>query len=251
MEGETGAISQAVNMSNQSFEPSWAPDCQGLAFTVGTNNDFDVYTIDDANAEPVLLPVSEPDIYNWSAAWSPTGEVIAYQHNKDALMNVCFNDGNGNHLSCMERDNFSNAMPAWSPNGDSFAFGSNRDGDWDLYLSPYPPTGDLVRLTDNKDIDFHPRFSPDGERIIFASKRGGNYDIYVINADGSGEVQLTSGSSDERTPVWVGNDLIAFSLKHFENENWELYLVNADGTNAQRLTFIAGTDQWPAWCPTQ
>jgi len=249
LDGATGEISQLNSEVSQSFEPDWSPDCTAVVYTTGpvSGEDFEVNI--KALAGEARPLVTSSDTYDWAAAWSPIGDVIAYQNNRDALINICFTNLAGEDLGCMERGSFSNAMPAWSPDGTQLAFGSNREGNWELYVTDYPAFTSLTRLTTNNDIDFHPQFSPDGQTILFTSKRLGIYDLYLIKADGEGERPLTSDPADERDPVWVGDSQIAYTANI--QDDWELYLVNADGSNVQRLTYARGADQWPAWCASK
>lgn len=251
LDGETGATTRLTQIVAQSFEPSWSPDCSTLVFSIGegNNGDFALYTQDfaDRGQEAHELLFNRPDSYDWSPAWSPAGGVIAYQNNRENLINICFVDEQGNDLGCMERGNYSNAMPAWSPDGTRLAFGSNRAGNWELYVTDYPELSSITRLTENSDIDFHPEFSPDGFTIVFTSQRGADYNLYTIQPNGENEQQITSDGADERDPTWVGNDQIAFA-GGFEEE-MELYLINADGSDRRRLTYSPGLDQWPVWCP--
>ena len=249
LNGTNGLVEQRLQTASQAFEPSWSPDCQELTFSSGAggNDFFKLYTVQSGNDSAEILAAGS-DFHYWAPAWSPTGEMIAYQNNEDQLMNVCFVNPDGTELGCLARDSFSNAMPSWSPDGSKLLFTSNRDGDWEIFLTDYPPTGEVVQLTDNNGVDFYPRFSPDGSRIAFAAKRTSNYDIYTMNADGSDEIQLTSDILDDTTPAWVGDDRIAFSSAR--TEDWELYLMNADGSELSRLTFQTGMDQHPTWCPS-
>lgn len=247
LDGATGEITRLTQMSGQTFEPTWSPDCANMAFSVGVgvDEDFEIY-IQNMNGDQATPLLANPDSYDWASSWSPTGNVIAYQNNRDARINICFADPNGTELGCMERGDFSNAMPAWSPDGTQLVFGSNREGNWELYLTDYPGMTSLKRLTNNTDIDFTPQFSPDGQTILFSSQRLGTYHLYTYDINSDTEYQLTFSGADERTPTWIGNDLIAYSA--FIQEDWELYLVNKDGSNVQRLTYAKGKDQWPAWC---
>jgi Tol biopolymer transport system component len=247
MDGASGTVEPFVDMPSQAFEPSWAPDCQRIAFSSGPGGveGFDIYTIAGVGQEARPL-AADPDLLEWAAAWSPSGDVIAFQNNAGNLINVCFVDSQGSDLGCLERGSFSNAMPAWSPDGTKLAFGSNRDGDWDIFLTDYPPTEEISRLTDNPEIDFYPEFSPNGESIAYAAQRLGNFEIATVNLDGTGELWLTDEAADDTKPTWVGDDLIAFSS--FRTDAWELYLMNADGSDVKRLTYQKAADQWPAWC---
>jgi TolB protein len=247
LNGDDGLIEQQYQASTQAFEPSWSPGCQALAFSSGAGGDdhFRLYTV-EAGSDSAELLAEGSAIHYWAPAWSPTGDVIAYQNNQDQLMNVCFISSEGLDLGCLTRGTFSNAMPGWSADGSKLLFTSNRDGDWEIFVTDYPPTDQVVQLTNNEGIDFYPHFSPDGDKIVFAAKRNNNYDIFTMNADGSNEIQLTTDILDDTTPTWVGDDRIAFSSAR--TEDWELYLMNADGTDLNRLTYQTGVDQYPTWC---
>jgi len=249
LNGADGQVEQWLQTDAQAFEPSWSPDCQTIAFSSDSGGDdiFKLYTVQSGEQSANLL-ATEPDTLYWAPAWSPSGDVIAYQNNRDLLFNVCFLDPDGADLGCLDRGNFSNAMPSWSPDGSKLVFTSSRDGDWEIYLTDYPPSGEVIQVTNNEGVDFYPHFSPDGTRIVFAAKRLVDYDIYTMNPDGSDEIQLTEGVLDNTTPTWVGNDQIAFSS--YRTQDWELYLMDMDGSNLTRLTYQTGKDQNPAWCPT-
>lgn len=173
-------------------------------------------------------------------------DVVAYQTNENALINVCFADANGNELGCMERSEFSNAMPAWSPDGTHLVFSSNRDQNWELYLVDYPGLSSVTQLTANGARTLTLFFRQTAVLFFFSSQRGAAFNIYSIEANGQNERQLTTDGADERYPVWVGESLVAYS-GGLQDET-DLYLMNADGSNSQRLTYSAGKDEWPSWC---
>ena len=52
------------------------------------------------------------------------------------------------------------------------AFWSNRDGNFEIYVMNSDGS-EIVRLTDNKALDFNPAWSSDGSKIAFISDRDG------------------------------------------------------------------------------
>ena len=91
MNGADGLAKQRLQTDTQAFEPSWSPDCQALTFSSGAGGDdfFKLYTVQSGSDSAEILATGS-DIHYWAPAWSTTGDVIAYQNNKDQLLNVCF-----------------------------------------------------------------------------------------------------------------------------------------------------------------
>jgi len=243
--GDTGETKRLTTEPGGAFEPSWSPDCKSLAFASEPDpGSFEIYTIQiDGNKAARLFENQPAD--DWSPAWSPTGEVIAYQTNETGKINICFVNLEGDSQGCLKSD-FSNALPTWSPDGSKLLFISNRDGEWNVYVTDYPVASESTQLTNNNGIDMRPQFSPDGQFIVFSSKHVGNYDIFVMKSDGTQETQLTSGGTNDVNPHWVGNEQIVFASER--TGDWELYLMDRDGGNLKQLTDIPGLDKWPAWC---
>jgi TolB protein len=247
MRGDTLAETRLTEDPGGAFEPSWSPGCSSIAFASKRMdpNAFELFTMLSDGSEQTILRQNQP-ADDWSPAWSPLGDTIAYQTNQSGRLDVCFMTPDGEPLGCLEGD-YAKASPSWAPDGSKLLFVGDRDGDWDVYLTDYPASSEPVQLTENNVPDANPRFALDAKTIAFASKQVGNFDIFRMDDDGSNEVQLTFEGEDDVTPYWVGSDRIAFASRR--TSDWELYLMEADGTNQVQLTFSKGLDKWPVWCP--
>ena len=247
LQGDTAEVVRLSDDPAGDFEPDWSPDCRSLVFSSQRLDPygFELYTVGkDGSGEKRLIENQPAD--DWAPAWSPAGDIIAYQTNQAGRLNICFVNTAGESQGCLEGD-YNKATPAWSPDGSTILFVSDRDGDWDVYATDYPIASEPVPLTDNDASDSNPRFSPDGTVIAFASNPLGNFDIFVMNADGSSQVQLTNDAADDATPRWMGSDKIVFASQR--TSDWELYLMDRDGSNVEQLTDSPGLDKWPVWCP--
>ena len=134
------------------------------------------------------------------------------------------------------------------------AFSSDRDGNYEIYVMD-DDGGNLQRLTNHPDSDFHPSWSPDGKWIAFLSRRdqvrskhGIAAEIYVMDAGGGNPQRLTNDLHDDYHPSWSPNGKqIAFAS--VRDGNTDIYVIDADGGNEQRLTNNPLYDYSPSWSP--
>ena len=134
------------------------------------------------------------------------------------------------------------------------AFSSHRDGNSEIYVMD-ADGGNLQRLTNHPDSDFHPSWSPDGKWIAFLSRRdqvpfkhGITNEIYVMDAGGGNPQRLTNNPHDDYHPSWSpdGKQIAFASVR---DGNTDIYVMDADGGNEQRLTNNPLYDYSPSWSP--
>jgi dipeptidyl aminopeptidase/acylaminoacyl peptidase len=98
------------------------------------------------------------------------------------------------------------SQPALSPNGRQVAF-TLQTVDLQKNTKPeqiyiVPMDGGAARpLTQDGDVNEHPKWSPDSRQIYFASNRGGSSQIWAMDADGSHARQITHLSTEAGGPV--------------------------------------------------
>ena len=86
-----------------------------------------------------------------------------------------------------------------------------------------------VRLTDNKEDDYHPQFSPDGSRILFHSCRE-REGLFIMNTDGSDLSLLVAGGFYDFGFSPDGSKIIFSSY-------YGIFVLNMDRSGCDTLTF--------------
>ncbi|TDJ24292.1 MAG: TIR domain-containing protein, partial [Gammaproteobacteria bacterium] len=149
-------------------------------------------------------------------AWSPSGQMIAYQSNEDGDWDIWVRQpGSSEAINRTTSNDGHDMFPSWSPDGRSIAFWSDRDGSG-YYLMP-ALTGDskkLVSLTVDalgslryKPIG-PPRWSRDGKRLMYV--------VGTITSGAYGEVLSLETGETQRfempgrvpgfDPAWSPNE---------------------------------------------
>ena len=192
------------------------------------------------------------DADDGSPAWSPDGQRIAFNSNRDGNYEIYVMNADGSGLTRLTHHDADDYAPAWSPDGQRIAFDSDREENGEINGEIYVMNADgsgLTRLTHHDASDYSPAWSPDGQRIAFHSSRDGNREIYVMNADGSGLTRLTHHDASDSLPAWSPDgQRIAFTSNR-DGRNFEIYVMNADGSGLTRLTHHDAGDYAPAWSP--
>jgi Tol biopolymer transport system component len=102
-------------------------------------------------------------------------------------------------------------QPVYSPDGQWIMFSSNRGGTLDLWEVSVT-TGEMHRVTDDREDDWDPEYGPDGQSLFWCSGRSGAFEIWTARRDGSAPRQISSDSLDAENPsVTPDNQSLIYS----------------------------------------
>lgn len=189
-------------------------------------------------------PVRAPGIdqgFDYSPAWSPDGNSIAYVHSPARSESAEKQGIYVVRLDSLRRTQISTRFVRsvdWSPDGRSILFDA-PDG-----LYRMAANGDSARRIFDGTAYF-PEWCPAADTIVFDDIS----DIWLIHADGG--IPRKLGHIRGRDPSWSpdGERLVLLSA-YPDASGEELSIVGVRDTSVRRLTHNDHEDRSPSWSPT-
>ncbi|CAN5331666.1 hypothetical protein BH20ACT24_BH20ACT24_21070 [soil metagenome] len=193
-----------------------------------------------------VRPLTEGEVTDGAASWSPDGTEIAFASSRDGAQDIFVMKADGSGIRRLTEDPGPDRHPAWYPDGTRVAYETTVQGRAQIFVIP-AEGGEATQLTDDRFDNRMPAWSPDGDQIAFVRIQGAEGDIYVMEADGGEAVALTDTPANERAPAWSPDGTrIAF---HSTAEAEQIYVMDADGTDVTQLTDLPLTGSNPVWSP--
>ena len=158
-----------------------SPKGDRAAVDIVTNGNRDIWVIDLARDVPSRITVDAAP--EWSAAWSPDGERIAFVSNRGNINQIYEKASTGNGTETLLPTDGAAAIPVyWSPRGDYVVFSrfrSTSGGGYDTWLLPLAGDRKPRPFLESQFDKFHARVSPNGRYIAFATNETGTYQVVV------------------------------------------------------------------------
>jgi len=192
-------------------------------------------------------------------AWSPDGEWIAFDSNREGSREIYLIRPDGSQMTRLTDTNHSidKRSPTWSPDGKSLAFSAFLDVEQIYVLdveesrdNPYDPLAGVHRpISDRYVSSYSPAWSPDGSKIAYTSDdEYGDTQIFEVDVASGKRTQLTDGEAFKTGASWSPDGTrLAYSSK--ADGDFEIYLLLLKDRRVVQLTANGYADTGVSWSP--
>jgi TolB protein len=218
-----------------------------IAFDSQRGSSFDIYLLDAARNITVRLTRSDADEY--SPAWSPDGDYLAYVYQSDDDRAVYVMQSNGRSTRRLTGVTLLTMNPslAWSPDGATLALATVDENIQSIFLID-SDGANLHRLSGVQGNAFTPTWSKDNQ-IAFSWSPVSNTEIWVMDVgEPESAHRITEHPLTDTSPAWSPDGYeIAFTSDR--DGSTDIYLMNADGSDLRPLTYFPSLETMPTWSP--
>jgi len=170
IDADGGNETQLTNVPGYNFiSPTWSPDGKRIAVEGGKRDEkiqvewgearlFQIWVVlVDGGEQPVQI--TDNVAYNGYPAWSPGGDVIAFDSNPGTGADVVSVNLGDKKIVNLTDQLTQSEFAAWAPDASKIAFVANRDGNNEIYIMNADGS-EQTRLTFNDVGDTTPAWAP-------------------------------------------------------------------------------------------
>ncbi len=187
---------------------------------------------------------------NRYSSYSPTGNKIIFESNRDGNWEIYIMDSNGTNQKRLTTNKDSDRRPSWHPSGKMILFESDKSGKIELYtLNLKNKRINKISNINHYGEPMFASFSPNGKFIAIGLKESDDKsNIFLLTNKGKVIKQLTNTNKRSTYPKWSkdGKEIVYFSRKETDNQDDEIYKLSIENGQEVRLT------NWPKhnFCPS-
>ena len=202
---------------------SWSPTGDQIAIFVRKENHRPLAIFDSLHGKLERL-IQTPGIAQCSSpAFSPDGKRVAFEGNKDGVVDIFEIDLTTKAIRNLTQDDDFDANPWYAPDGSSILYNRRIGTEWKIFSVDLSDPTRKTQLTFGAFSDIQPSYSRDGKTVYYSSDRG-NYGVFNVVA-----LDLASGETRQYTDV-VGGCFTPVETAPREGEPYLVVTAYFDGT---------------------
>jgi hypothetical protein len=177
---------------------SWSPVADQVAVFARREQHWPLLVYDTIRGKKVRDIVFEDIVQCASPAFSPDGRRVAFEGNRNGIVDLFEVDLETRALRNLTQDDFFDANPWYSPDGKTLVYNRRIGESWKIFSVDLTDSSKKTQLTFGAYSEVQPSFSRDGSRIYFSSDRGEDRVFNIYGLD------LATGDVEQFTDVVGG-----------------------------------------------
>jgi dipeptidyl aminopeptidase/acylaminoacyl peptidase len=226
------------------------PTSGQILYHSNADGDFDIYVTDTEGVKQQLTNSSDDDI---EAAWSTSGDKIAFSSKRNGNYEIYVMDSDGNEQTRLTENDATDWGPTWSRDDQSIAFASDRTGKMHLFVMNTDGTNQRSIVAEKEMPGWAPAWSPTRDEIVFVSDQDGDSELYLLQLQSGKVTQLTFNDRQDERPAWSpdGDYIVYMGAKTITNlfDPDEIYIIPRSGGTPRQMTDNLFGDITPTWSP--
>ena len=215
-----------------------------IVFSAGSDDDVDIYTIDEETGDPVRL--TSADGNDFAPAWSPNNSKIAFLSERNGDSALWVMDSLGDSKSQISGAGVEVVYFRWSPDSSRIGVEIVEEGNHSIHVIIVESKESIALTARGEDVRLGD-WSPDGQWLAYSAVAGDESGIRRRNPTGVDEIILSIG--DDIDARWSKNgQWIAFKRKS-DDGSTRLIVMDKDGEKETVVASgISATNQHD-WSP--
>lgn len=162
---------------------SWSPTADRVAVFARREDKWPLLVFNAINGKRVGQFVPRDIVQCSSPAFSPDGKRVAFEGNRNGVVDIFEVDLESKAVRNLTRDDFFDANPWYAEDGKTLVYTRRIGAYWKIFTVDLSDPEKKAQLTFGPSSDIQPALSRDGGTIYFSSDRGedGVFNIYALN----------------------------------------------------------------------
>ena len=177
-----GSSPRRLTFGGRNQYPIWTRDGRFITFQSNRDGDDAIFTQPaDGSGPAVRLTRPDAGVGHRPESWSPDGKTLAMNVVKSSNESVwTITTDSGATPTAFADTPAVEKHSAFSPDGRWVAYMANTEGDSDIYIQPFPPTGAKYQISPGGRT---PAWSPDGKQLFFHAIALNRFVVVDIRAE--------------------------------------------------------------------
>jgi hypothetical protein len=202
---------------------SWSPTADQVAVFARRANSWPLL-IFNALSGKLMREIALDNIFECSGpAYSPDGRRIAFEGNRDGVVDLFEIDLDTGELRNLTQDDFFDANPWYSADGRSLLYNRRIGSHWKIFNVDLSDPSKKTQLTFGPHSDLQPSYARDGQTVFFTSDRGphGVFNLHSLD--------LATGDIKQYTDV-VGGCFAPVEIAERDGERYIAFTAFFQGS---------------------